>query len=54
MGEIKTELKIWYESLKERYHLEYLGVNRKIILKWILGRRWEIVDWTYLAQERDL
>jgi len=23
------------------------------ILKWILGKQWEIVDWMHLAQDRD-
>jgi hypothetical protein len=26
------------ENLKESYHLEDLGINRKIISEWILGK----------------
>jgi hypothetical protein len=29
----------WLENLKGRDHLGNLGVDRKIILKWILGKR---------------
>jgi hypothetical protein len=29
--------KFWSESLKGRDHLEYLDVNGRIILRWILG-----------------
>jgi hypothetical protein len=31
--------------------LEYIGLDEKIILEWILG--WEGVDWMHLAQDRD-
>jgi hypothetical protein len=30
--------KIWMENLKERDHLDDLGVDGKIILEWILGK----------------
>jgi hypothetical protein len=26
----------WWETLRERVHLEDLGVNERIILKWVL------------------
>jgi hypothetical protein len=39
----------WLEDLKERYHLEDLGINRIIILKWILETEWERMDRTNLA-----
>jgi hypothetical protein len=44
------------ESLKERNHFVDLGVDRRIILRWILDLRvtiWEGVDWVHLAQDRD-
>jgi hypothetical protein len=28
----------WFENLKERDHLEDLGVDGNIILEWILGK----------------
>jgi len=31
----------WWGNLKERYHLEDLGIDRRIILKWILNK----LDW---------
>jgi hypothetical protein len=39
----------WLEDLKERYHLEDLGINRRIILKWILETEREGMDRTNLA-----
>jgi len=44
------------KNLKGRDHSEDLGVEGRIILlvEWILGEvRWEGVDWTCLAQDRD-
>jgi tRNA-dihydrouridine synthase len=34
-------------------HLEDLGIDGRIILEWILGNCWEVVDWTHLTQDRD-
>jgi hypothetical protein len=42
---------IWSENLKGRDHSEDLGVDGRIILKWIWG--WRDVDWMHLAQDRD-
>jgi len=28
----------WFENLNEREHLEYLGVDGKILLEWILQK----------------
>jgi hypothetical protein len=42
-----------FENMNGRDHLEYLGIDGRI-LEWILGKRgWEGVDWMHLAQERD-
>jgi hypothetical protein len=30
--------KFWSENLKERDHSEDLGVDRKILLEWLLGK----------------
>jgi hypothetical protein len=31
----------WLENLEERHYLENLGLDGKIILEWILGRKVE-------------
>jgi hypothetical protein len=39
-------------NLKGRDHLEYLGVDGRIILGRILRKTgWEVMDWIYLAQD---
>jgi hypothetical protein len=38
MGEKKNACRALAENLKERIYLEDLGVDKKIILKWILGK----------------
>jgi hypothetical protein len=48
-GEMRNAA-FWLENLKGR---EELGVDGRIILKWILGKEWEGVDWMKLARERD-
>jgi hypothetical protein len=44
----------WLKNLNGRRNpLEGLGVDEKIILEWILGKRWEGVDWMHLTQVGD-
>jgi hypothetical protein len=38
---------IWWGNLSERYHLEYIGLHERIILKWIL-RTLDRKTWTCL------
>jgi hypothetical protein len=47
--------RFWWESPKERDHLEDQGVGGKMGSEWILGRlAWGgCVDWILLAQDRD-
>jgi hypothetical protein len=49
--EIRTGF--WWESLRERVHLEDPGVEGKIILRWIF-RKWDRgMGWIDMAQDRD-
>jgi hypothetical protein len=42
------------ENRKGKHHLKNLGVDGRVILKWILGEmRWEGEERIYLTQERD-
>jgi len=41
-GEVSTGL--WMENLRDRDHLEDLGVDGRIILRWIL-RKWDVGVW---------
>ena len=40
-----TEL--WWGNLGERDHLEHLGIDGRIILRWIF-RKWDVGEWTGL------
>ena len=44
---------IWEGHLKSTDHLEYLGIDKSIILKCILSLDEEGKNWIYLAQNRD-
>ena len=40
----------WWGNVKEREYFEDLVIDRRIILKWIIGN---VVDWADLAQDSD-
>ena len=51
-GEVYTGF--WWGNLRERDHLEYPGVDGRIILRWIFQEfEWVGMDGIYLAQDRD-
>jgi uncharacterized protein (UPF0128 family) len=37
----KVYIGFWWEDQRERYHLEDLGTDGRIILKWIFKKGWE-------------
>jgi hypothetical protein len=46
--------RFWWESQKERDHLEDQGVDGRMGSEWILMEiGWGSVDWIQLAQDRD-
>jgi hypothetical protein len=50
IGEVHTAF--WWGVLTERDHLEDLGIDERVILKWIF-KKWDCMDWIDLAQDRD-
>ena len=49
----QVHIRFWWGDLRERSHLEDLGVVGRIILKWIFSERDAGVDWIYTDQARD-
>jgi hypothetical protein len=47
MGREKVHTGYWWEDLREGDHLEDLGVDRRIILKWLF-KKWDGEAWTGL------
>jgi hypothetical protein len=43
----------WWENQKEKGHWKDQDVGGLTILKWILEREWDDVDWGDVAQDRD-
>jgi hypothetical protein len=43
----------WWGNLREGDHLKDLGVDGRIILKWVFEKWEEDMDWNDLAQDRD-
>ena len=46
-GEVHTEF--WWRNLRERDHLGELGVDGRIILKWIFKKLVRSLDWNDLV-----
>jgi hypothetical protein len=53
MGEEKKVYRFWWESSKERDHLEDQNIDRRMGSEWVLGRLAGGMDWIQLAQDRD-
>jgi hypothetical protein len=47
--EMRTEFS--FENLKDGHHLQDLGLDGGIILKYLKEIRWMDLDWIYLAQD---
>jgi hypothetical protein len=50
-GEVLT--RFWWQDLRERAHLEDLGIDGRIILKWTFKNWNESINLIDLAQDRD-
>jgi len=44
---------LWWRNLTERNHLEDLGLDGRVLLKWIFKNWNGSIDWIDLAQDRD-
>jgi hypothetical protein len=52
-GEKRNAGKVMVGNLIVRGHFEDLGINGRIILKWVLNRM-RSLGWIHLAQDRDI
>jgi hypothetical protein len=50
---VEVHTGFWWENLKERGQLEDLGVDGKIILKWIFGKWNGVIDWIHMTRDKD-
>jgi hypothetical protein len=53
MGEIRNVYKILVQKPEGKDHLEDLGTDGSLILKWTLGKMLERVEWIHLVQNKD-
>ena len=53
MERVEVHSGFWWGNLVEGDHLEDLGVDDKVILKWILNKQSGDVERTVTTQERD-
>jgi len=44
---------VWLGNMQETDHVEDLGIDGRVVLKWVLRNTWEAVDWINLAHDRD-
>ena len=51
MEDKRGDTGVWWENLMEGSHLKDVGLNERIILKWIFEKRSEGTDWIDLAQD---
>jgi hypothetical protein len=49
---LELHIQLWWENLRERDHLEDVGLDGRIILEWII-KKWLGMDWIYVAEDRD-
>jgi hypothetical protein len=52
VGEGSKVYRVWWESQKERDHLEDQGVDGRMGSEWILGRLAGGIEWIQLARDR--
>ena len=53
MGEMTRSCRILVGDLRERDHLEVLGIDWRIILKWIFMKWDRDMEWNDMAQKRE-
>jgi len=52
-GRREMNREFWWGNLKQTDHLQDLDLDMRIILRWILGKWWESMDFFGLAQQSD-
>ena len=53
-GREKVNTGFWWGNLRERDHLEEVSLDWRVILKRIFKKWGGVMDWIYLAQDRDM
>jgi len=50
-GRREMNREFWWGNLKQTDHLQDLDLDMRIILRWVLGKWWDSMDWFGLAQQ---
>jgi len=50
---LQVPVGFWWGDLRERNHLEVLGIDWRMILKWIFMKWDRGMEWTDLAQKKE-
>ena len=51
---VDVHTRFWWKNLRQRYLLEDLGIDRSIILKWIVKLSDGGMNWIDLNQDREI
>jgi hypothetical protein len=52
-GRVEMHTELWWGNMRERDYVKDLGIDGRVLLKWIFKKYDGDLDWVDLAQDRD-